>query len=471
MSFFQLSPTFAILAYTDSLFNSQLNCDAIVVSVDLDQKYDQINGLATQVLAVYGTGIKQKFNSKIKKEYKKNDKLKAECIVVETGLQKPKFIFNSLIPFDCYSEKNPQDYKNFMTILFNNILEKAVETKITSLALPLLATGIIGGPVDLTISILIDVILNFNKKDNLENFKEIHLVNNEKAKTSKIVEKLNSILKKPDNNISKNSEINDQVLIENSTKINKSNTVKVCDSCKQRIKTVAQLKCDHTFCLGCLIEIKDNGDKCLSLSCLSADTIIQSSLKTIDDSKEKEIEIEKSCGVCLEKFDKFKILDKCKHELCDECYTRVFEIKPQCPFCQVYYGIPKGTQPPNGKMKHEIKRFSLKGFENFDTIVIHYSIPSGVQKKHHPSPGKSYYGIDRTAYLPASPDGYKALDLLKKAFDNCLIFTIGTSRTTNTEGLTWNDIHHKTEFSGTFGYPDATYLERLIDELKAHGIE
>lgn len=41
------------------------------------------------------------------------------------------------------------------------------------------------------------------------------------------------------------------------------------------------------------------------------------------------------------------------------------------------------------------------------------------------------------------------LQLLKKAFYQKLIFTVGTSRTTGNENqVTWNDIHHKTSISG-----------------------
>lgn len=92
------------------------------------------------------------------------------------------------------------------------------------------------------------------------------------------------------------------------------------------------------------------------------------------------------------------------------------------------------------------------------------------------------------------------LQLLKKAFDQKLIFTIGESRTTNASNqVTWNDIHHKTSMKGgpsrygssvvglssllwrniltfpllisSFGYPDPDYLKRVRAELKDKGIE
>ncbi|KAG8430906.1 hypothetical protein GDO86_019770, partial [Hymenochirus boettgeri] len=93
--------------------------------------------------------------------------------------------------------------------------------------------------------------------------------------------------------------------------------------------------------------------------------------------------------------------------------------------------------------------------------------------KNHPHPGTPYSGTSRTAYLPNNKEGQEVLRLLRRAFDQKLIFTIGRSRTTGAENtVTWNDIHHKTSmFSGSFGYPDPDYLKRVRDELKAKGIE
>ena len=46
-------------------------------------------------------------------------------------------------------------------------------------------------------------------------------------------------------------------------------------------------------------------------------------------------------------------------------------------------------------------------------------------------------------------EGREILQLLKKAFDARLVFTIGESVTSGRTGvLTWNDIHHKTSMTG-----------------------
>lgn len=60
-----------------------------------------------------------------------------------------------------------------------------------------------------------------------------------------------------------------------------------------------------------------------------------------------------------------------------------------------------------------------------------------------------FNGSNRTAYLPNNREGKEVLQLLKKAFDQRLIFTIGQSRTTGADNqVTWNDIHHKTSTRG-----------------------
>jgi hypothetical protein len=70
--------------------------------------------------------------------------------------------------------------------------------------------------------------------------------------------------------------------------------------------------------------------------------------------------------------------------------------------------------------------------------------------------------------------GRQVLALLRRAFDQRLTFTVGTSITTGmSDCVIWNGIHHKTSPAGgpaRFGYPDPGYLGRVRDELKAKGI-
>lgn len=71
------------------------------------------------------------------------------------------------------------------------------------------------------------------------------------------------------------------------------------------------------------------------------------------------------------------------------------------------------------------------------------------KQSNHPNPGNPYSSTVRIAYLPDNKEGREILQLLRKAFDQKLIFTVGQSRTTGVrDSITWNDIHHKTSIAG-----------------------
>ena len=96
----------------------------------------------------------------------------------------------------------------------------------------------------------------------------------------------------------------------------------------------------------------------------------------------------------------------------------------------------------------------LYNFAGYGTIVIDYSFLSGIQGVEHPNPGQRYEGTHRQAYLPDIREGREVLELLRRAFDARLVFTVGTSTTTGLQNqTTWNDIHHKTTtHGGPYGY-------------------
>jgi len=141
--------------------------------------------------------------------------------------------------------------------------------------------------------------------------------------------------------------------------------------------------------------------------------------------------------------------------------------------CKEVQGVIQGNQP-KGEMRTHRKYDRLPGYYDCGTIVIQYSFPSGIQGQEHPNPGRRYEGTQRTAYLPDNREGREVLQLLKRAFDARLVFTVGTSVTTGRPNqVTWNDIHHKTSMYGGpqgFGYPDAGYLRRVKEDLAAKGI-
>lgn len=71
------------------------------------------------------------------------------------------------------------------------------------------------------------------------------------------------------------------------------------------------------------------------------------------------------------------------------------------------------------------------------------------KQSSHPNPGQRYGPVYRRAYLPDNEEGRQILQLLRRAFQQKLIFTVGQSHTTGAQNvITWNDIHHKTAIAG-----------------------
>ncbi|XP_016414814.1 putative E3 ubiquitin-protein ligase DTX3 isoform X2 [Sinocyclocheilus rhinocerous] len=181
------------------------------------------------------------------------------------------------------------------------------------------------------------------------------------------------------------------------------------------------------------------------------------------------------CSICMGEMVEKTTLDKCGHSFCRSCLEQAFQVKKACPVCRLVYGQLIGNQPANGTMMVERDPdLELPGHEGYGCICIIYSFPPGLQAQEHPNPGVRYPGTDRVAYLPDSPEGNRVLRMLRRAFEQRLIFTIGTSMTTGMHNvITWNDIHHKTSIWGgprCFGYPDPTYLVRVTEELREKGI-
>ncbi|KFM78488.1 Protein deltex-2, partial [Stegodyphus mimosarum] len=173
-------------------------------------------------------------------------------------------------------------------------------------------------------------------------------------------------------------------------------------------------------------------------------------------------------------------LQLCSHMYHKACLQAMYDSGPkdkylQCPTCKKIHGEKCGIQPP-GNMIYHVLPYSLPGFPECDTIRIIYDIPSGVQGPEHPKPGKRYTarGFPRHCYLPDNEIGRKVLRLLVKAWQRRLIFTVGRSSTTGEENtVTWNEIHHKTEFGCNrrgHGYPDPNYFSNILAELEAHGV-
>ncbi|CAL1279606.1 unnamed protein product [Larinioides sclopetarius] len=187
-----------------------------------------------------------------------------------------------------------------------------------------------------------------------------------------------------------------------------------------------------------------------------------------------------SCGSSYDGDCAILQLKLCPHIFHKSCLLAMYNSRPkdkclQCPVCKKIHGVKYGIQP-SGDMTYHVLPYSLPGYPECDTIRIIYNIPSGTQGPEHPRPGKIYTsrGFPRHCYLPDNEMGRKVLRLLVKAWKRRLIFTIGRSSTTGEENtVTWNEIHHKTEFGCNrygHGFPDPNYFNNVLSELEAHGV-
>ncbi|XP_061701534.1 uncharacterized protein si:busm1-163l24.3 isoform X2 [Syngnathoides biaculeatus] len=159
---------------------------------------------------------------------------------------------------------------------------------------------------------------------------------------------------------------------------------------------------------------------------------------------------------------------ECGVVMCTKCLDAVHI---HCRVCHT--GPPGHSVPPGvrGTMTHCKLNFSLPGHNKYATIKITYLVPDGIQKDHHPSPGKPFQGGVFEAFLPDCDKTRKLLPRLENAFRQGLTFTV-TSK--NGSKVTWDAVPHKTSLQGGRsgnGYPDSSYLKRLSDILTSHGIE
>jgi len=90
----------------------------------------------------------------------------------------------------------------------------------------------------------------------------------------------------------------------------------------------------------------------------------------------------------------------------------------------------------------------------FNNVLLYLN--AMMLQTEHPHPGKRFMGTVRTAFLPDNVEGREVCEMLRRAFDARLVFTVGRSITTGLDNVVvWNDIHHKTQ---THGQPYVFYL-------------
>ncbi|CAG0885549.1 unnamed protein product [Cyprideis torosa] len=173
---------------------------------------------------------------------------------------------------------------------------------------------------------------------------------------------------------------------------------------------------------------------------------------------------------------------RCGHGLHYDCAKIIWyqgaESYLQCPACQTIHGTKRCFQPPDGRMSQTIIRQPLPGY-TCDTIQITYEFPHrGIQPPGFPNAGLPYAGrgFPKVTYLPDNPLGRKVFDLFVTAWNRRVLFELEASQIPGdpTDVVVFNkEIEHKTELWNIngLGYPDPGYLKRVIDQLKAQGVE
>lgn len=172
-------------------------------------------------------------------------------------------------------------------------------------------------------------------------------------------------------------------------------------------------------------------------------------------------------------------IKNCTHRFHYDCiHEALTKLGGKCPLCSKSVEQESGaSQTPKGKcpsgtMSYHTTNRSCAGHRNAGTITINYSMPNGIQKSYHDFPGTGYTGAHRTAYLPATAEGYDVLARMQYAFAHGLMFRVGVSLTTSQPNqTTWASIHNKTSMSGgAYGYPDDSYFARVNDEMNGLGV-
>lgn len=102
-----------------------------------------------------------------------------------------------------------------------------------------------------------------------------------------------------------------------------------------------------------------------------ADLVVEEGARAGDNEDEK-------CPICLDSFTDKRQL-QCKHGFCKTCLKEAVKTRGKiCPICKDVFGVIVGDQPA-GKMEVSTCKTSLPGYKSSGTIVITYTIPSGLQ--------------------------------------------------------------------------------------------
>ncbi|KAL3865260.1 hypothetical protein ACJMK2_006874 [Sinanodonta woodiana] len=375
------------------------------------------NGHGAIASTLWKTG-KSKYESIKKKAFQKDAIHFGDIIITEGGDSNFQQVVHAVLP--SFKETiSSQKHKEMVHKCYDRILDEINKLQKTSLALPLLGAGCGELGYEGSVKLFLDSLEVFCNRTTTLNLKVIHIVDTDEHITQRTA---NEFIKHVER-------VRNHLLSTQGRELKPSLDPSSHTSSVRPQKEISQVRPKNAM----------PGEK----------------------SKE-------GCSICLAEMKSAKTLS-CGHTVCIKCVEKQFRTKQGCPKCGAVHGIIYGDQPEGGKMNIFLQKQSLAGFDKTDTLIIEYQIPAGTQGPNHPKPGKRHSGIFRTAYLPDTREGRKVCDLLRVAFDRRLIFKFGRS-SWGEDSLVWNDIFHKTEPFGKYGYPDPGYLKRVQEQLAAKGV-
>lgn len=161
---------------------------------------------------------------------------------------------------------------------------------------------------------------------------------------------------------------------------------------------------------------------------------------------------------------KLEILKCCYKKVCDECYKIAKDGSGKCYNCKKNFDVESTSvqhnDGPRGNMTVSIVNYEIGHCEKENCIIC--DCENTILATFNMYEKEYYRG--ENAYFPNNKYGLELLGIFKIAFDNNLLFQLGTSVTTGNYGIVFAGIHFKTQTLGgetNHAYPDHGYLERI----------
>ena len=183
-----------------------------------------------------------------------------------------------------------------------------------------------------------------------------------------------------------------------------------------------------------------------------------------------ELSSDDDCEICLENMNngiEVSKITRCVHKFHTKCIRDACKTSQHCPICRICRPNMEGSCPP-GQMVWEVSD-ELKS-----RLACHEHDEQRYSRWQAPEPRRVLQRDTVESLLAGQRARQPRSDLFKQTWKIKRTFMIGRSLALNCDNsITWNDIHHKTSIkpNDEFGYPDATYLKRVVEDIKAMGVQ